>query len=153
METATDMRNSWVAFDCGGAKNESAFRMGCLMLWAGSCQIPSVQNKGPEGPVFICLISGLHSPVASKWAQSLVLRIPSPAMGRGWATSQENREETGTSFRDISFAKLWRAISEKEWEDFGQGSKRANLELRERELRKRENHPNKIFKCSSYGVH
>ena len=119
-----------------------------------SCQIPSVSNKGPEGPVFICLTCAYtHLLCASKWAQSLEpLSTPSP-MGRGLShvTGEQGRiiHHSG----DISFAKLWRAIMRKNGNTWPVGSKRANLELRGKIwARKREKNPNKIFKCSSYGV-
>lgn len=96
-----------------------------------SCQIPSVSNKGPEGPVFICLIWAYTRSVLQSGHNHWSLWEFQAQWGEGWATSQENREGSyiiqGTW---LSFAKLWRAIMRKNGKTWPVGSKRANLELR-----------------------
>lgn len=95
-----------------------------------SCQIPSVSNKGPEGPVFICLIWAYTRSVLQSGHNHWSPWEFQAQWGEGWATSQNREGSYIIQGTWLSFAKLWRAIMRKNGKTWPVGSKRANLELR-----------------------
>ena len=104
-----------------------------------SCQIPSVSNKAPECPVFICLIWAYTRSVLQSGCNHWSPWELQAQWGEGWATSQENREGSYIIQGPwLSFAKLWRAITRKNGKTWPVGSKRANLELRGKKKSEKE---------------